>query len=168
VPIYTCRMSVPARPSVPLLFVYLLLSFTVVCSKKNKPHPIEKVGISAARAVRHQLIDRESFRVNTVLVVPAKGDPAHHIDPTDVLICVEGRAKNKVGGCVDVEGLALGNAPKNRHAVVLYLNHEATTFTQIFGLSRSGQEVAYGCQSLVGVDVTDMAKAALKADREKE
>ncbi|HEX3742207.1 MAG TPA: hypothetical protein VHV29_21090 [Terriglobales bacterium] len=161
-------LSVHARLSILPFFFYLLLSFSVACSKKHELNPIEKVGISAVRAVRDQLTDRESFRVNAVLVVPANGDPAHHIDPTDVLICVEGRAKNKVGGYVDVQGLALGNAPKTRDAVVLYLNHEATAFAQIFGLSQGGQEVAYGCQTLEGVDVTNVAKAALKTDREKE
>ncbi|MGA9530166.1 MAG: hypothetical protein WBS24_18780 [Terriglobales bacterium] len=137
----------------------LLAASAVAQPKSAKRHPsdAEKIGISGSRSIRKELDDPESFRVSTVRVI--KQSPAARAElGADYSVCVQGRAKNKMGGYVSLLGSALALMPHSDD--------------QMFFASVSEDGVGgynlYCLDDDLGIDVTDAVKAALKADRDKE
>lgn len=134
-----------------LLLVVLILSVAGAAQTQTKSQAeadAEKVGISGARSVRDKLNDPESFRIANARVVPDKKTA------TVLWVCIEGRAKNASGGYIRLLAVAFGVLPQAKAAA--------------FDVSEEGTGYQLRCISDPGVDVTDVVKAALKADREKE
>jgi hypothetical protein len=153
--------------------VLLLAACACAAAQQGKPHRLtnaEKMGISGARSLRDKVTDPESFRVSSVRIVVANKDTTGHSADGVYWVCVEGRAKNKMGGYVSLLGLAMSVGP-SFEAVALDVS-EAEAPTSGYQLRCTypwtGSDGASTVIVASGVDVTDAAKAALKGDREKE
>jgi hypothetical protein len=133
------------------LLLVLILSVAGAAQTKTKSQAeadAEKVGISGARSVRDdKLNDPESFRVSNVRIVPNKNSA------TVLWVCIDGRAKNASGGYMRLLAVAIGLLPQGK-AVAIDVSEEGTGY-QIH------------CSD-PGLDVTEVVKAALKADRDNE
>lgn len=134
------------------LAAVLLLTACAAAQSSGKPPKltaVEKIGVTGTRSLRDMLNDPESFRVTSVRIV--RDDTAKMS-----WICVEGRAKNAMGGYLALVGMAVGldTGAAGGMSIVSPDDPAATV-------------IADRCKD-PGVDVTNAAKAALKADRDKE
>lgn len=118
----------------------------------------EKVGISAVRDLRDDhLTDPDSLRLTSVRFVSY---PMEH-SAEAVAVCIEGHSKNKMGGYARLIASAIGMLGMSSNAIVVFVGDP----------SNSGDVAGYRVScfyALQGTDVTEAAKAALKADREKD
>ena len=111
---------------------------------KHKLSRVQQYGIAIARAIRDGLRDPQSFRVSTVMVFDL-GD-----------VCIDGRAKNGMGGYEPLQAVAIGRGKyKGLHVVD---EHNDYLFETYCGIRVEGE----------GKDVTEAVKEALKADRDRE
>ncbi len=152
----------------PVLPVLLVLALSCRCSAQanqpkqpDQPKPdLDRVAaIVAIRGLRDTMVDRESFRINNAVIL---GDGENF-----ELLCTEYRSKNAAGGYVlghyifkkkRAAGGTFTPNPSVLHDMKIPESVE-------FDLTYSG----YCATATDGrVDITDEARAALKADRDKE
>jgi hypothetical protein len=127
---------------------------------KEKTAQYNALGAAGARAVRDALNDPDSFRVTAAWLVPAH-DPS---DPTIFWVCFVGRKKNDMGGYVKILAEAEGWLNKGS-AVFVMLGESDGENAKYIRQSCTSNFVANG--NHVFADVTEAAKAALKADLDK-
>lgn len=153
------------------LAVVLALAACAVAqqSKTRRLTRAERMGVSGARSVRDKVADPESFRVSGVRIVVANKKADGRSADGVYWICIEGRAKNRMGGYISLVGLAMGT-DRTPDAMALDVS-EADVETSGYHLRCMYPWSEEGTSTLIaapGADVTDVVKAALRADREKD
>jgi hypothetical protein len=136
---------------------------------KEKTAQYNALGASAARVVRDKgLDDPDSFRVTAAWLVPAvstKIGPPNEGSPL-FWVCFTGRAKNDMGGYVKIiaeaEGILIKDTTIEFVGAAVWGTDDSKYIMEscTAGLSERGGHVF--------ADVTDAAKAALKADLDRK
>jgi hypothetical protein len=130
---------------------------------KEKTAQYNALGAAGARAVRDGLNDPDSFRVTAAWIQEAQ--VPEWKDPTAVWVCFTGRTKNKMGGYIKIVAEAVGD-PYNGTAVN---GGSAPSDGDTADDRRGTVMINDSCETHHRLaDVTDAAKAALKADLDKQ
>ena len=148
-------------PEIIVVLCFAAFVSGALAQTKEKTAQYNALGAAGARVVRDALNDPDSFRFTAAWLVPDH-DPRY---PTVFWVCLVGRAKNGMGGYVKV--LAEAESWLGKGKAVFTMSGSSDSENAMY-IRQSCTSELESNGNHVFADVTDAAKAALKADLDKQ